>query len=175
MTELGCEAVQARMREALLAREAPAAEDVAHASACAACSAHREHLRVLRETLDAETPSLPPDRARAALLRARHELGAPPPAPLARSARALPPSYSAELTRLLLWAVIPLPLVLLWYELLFRIGGALLGEIVPRALLYAIAFASVVGTASWLAVIFGAIPFVAHHRAQRRTRETLHE
>ena len=88
-----------------------------------------------------------------------------------RAPTALPPSYRSELARLLFWALLPFPLVVVWYALLFRVGGALLGTLLPELMIQAIGAASALVVASWLALVYGAIPFVAHHRALRQHPE----
>ena len=164
-----CQEVQARLTDAWFARSGFASQDLAHAGSCRACNAHREALVALGRAFDAETPPALPS-ARAAAIRARvvAELAAPATAP---ARRALPPSYPSELARLLFWALLPLPLVVAWYALLFRVAGELLGTLMPDLLIQALGAAFALVVASWLALVYGAIPFAAHHRAMRRNPE----
>ncbi len=164
-----CEEVQARFTDAWFARAEFASDDLAHAGSCQACGAHREALLALGHALDAETPpTLPRTRATAIRARAVAELAAPAMAP---APRALPPSYGSELARLLFWALLPLPLVVVWYALLFRVAGTLLGALLPEPLIQALGAAFALVVASWLALVYGAIPFAAHYRATRRNPE----
>ena len=164
-----CVEVQARLTDAWFARAEFASEDLAHAGPCPACGAHREALLALGSVLDAETaPTLP--SARAAEIRARAVAALAEP-PRSRATTALPPRYRSELARLLCWALLPFPLVVVWYSLLFRVGGALLGTLLPDLLIQALGAASALVVASWLALVYGAIPFVAHHRALRQHPE----
>ena len=168
-TEPRCEEVQARLTDAWYTRAEFASDDLAHAGSCRACGVHREALLALAHALDVETtPTLPRTRAAAILARAVAELATPAmdPAPLA-----LPPRYGSELARLLFWALLPLPLVVVWYALLFRAAGALLGALLPELLILALGAAFALVVASWLTLVYGAIPFVAHHRATHRNPE----
>jgi hypothetical protein len=164
-----CEQVQARLSDAWFSRAEIASDALAHAASCPACGAHREALLALGHALDAESPpALPSERAAAILARAVAEL-ATPVAPAAASG--LPPHYRRELARLLFWALLPLPLAMAWYALLFRLGGTLLGTLLPELMVQALGAAFALVVASWLALVYGAIPFVAHHRALRQHPE----
>jgi hypothetical protein len=141
-TEGLCRDVQQRLTEAFLARSAPGAGDRAHAEACPACRALGNDLRALAEGLDASgVPELAAGRAAAVRRRAAAELA---------------------------WAAVPLPAVLLIDTALFRVGGTLLAEWLPAALVTAIGVAFALGTASWMALIYGSLPFVAQRSAARR-------
>jgi hypothetical protein len=171
-TEAPCGDVQERLIEAFFARSAPAAGDRAHAIACPACGALNADLRALADVLDASrVPELNAERAAALRRRVALDLGAAAVTPPA-TAR-LPEGYPRELARLLAWAALPLPAVLLIYAGLFRIGGALLAEWLPAALVTAIGFAFALGTASWMALIYGSLPFVAQRAAIRRSAQRL--
>jgi hypothetical protein len=147
-----CRPVQERLTDAVLGRRAPGEEDGAHAAACSACGALLADLRALAEALDAvPAPELPPETARALRRRVAAE------------------GYRRELIRLLAWAALPLPAVLAVYAVLFRVGGALLAEWLPAALVSAIGCAVALGAASWMALIYGSIPFVAQREAARRS------
>ena len=164
-----CGGVQARLTDAWFARAEFVSDDLAHTGSCRACGAHREALLALGHALDAEAPPTLP-RARAAAIRARAvaELAVPALAP---ARPALPPGYRSELARLLFWALLPLPLVVVWYALLFRVAGTLLGALLPEPLIQALGAAFALVVASWLALVYGAIPFAAHYRATRRNPE----
>ncbi len=169
-TEAPCPDVQERLTEAFFARSSPAAEDRAHTDACPTCGALSADLRALAEVLDASrVPELGAERASALRRRAEVELTAA--AALPRATAGLPEGYPRELARLLAWAALPLPAVLLIYTGLFRIGGALLTEWLPAALVAAIGFAFALGTASWMALIYGSLPFVAQRAAARRSAQ----
>jgi hypothetical protein len=157
-TEAPCGDVQERLTEAFFARSAPAAGDRAHADACPACGTLSADLRALAEVLDASRVP---------------ELGAERAAALRRRTAGLPEGYPRELARLLAWAVLPLPAVLLIYTGLFRVGGALLAEWLPAALVTAIGFAFALGAASWMALIYGSLPFVAQRAATRRSAQRM--
>lgn len=171
--EQGCRGVRARLTEALLAHREPASADLAHAAACPDCGLHRADLLALSAALDSEpVPEPRPELAAAVRARAIEELARPVPAAwLAGARRELPPGYRRELLQILFWAAAPLPLVVLWYALLFDLGGSLLAGFLPGFAVGAIGFAFAAGTLSWLALIYGSIPFVAHYRASRRWRE----
>jgi len=171
-TDAPCREIQERLTDAFFARSAPGAEDRAHADACPACGALNADLRALAEVLDASrVPELDAERAAALRRRAAIELGAAPARPPATAG--LPVGYPRELARLLAWAALPLPAVLLIYTALFRIGGALLAEWLPAALVTAIGFAFALGTASWMALIYGSLPFVAQRAAIRRSAQQM--
>ncbi|MDH3212147.1 MAG: hypothetical protein OEM05_06655 [Myxococcales bacterium] len=171
-TDGPCHGVQERLTDAFLAREAPGAEDRAHAEACSACGALRADLRVLADVLDARPlPELGAERAAALRRRATAELSAA--AAIRPATAGLPPGYRRELVRLLAWAALPLPAVLLVYAALFRFGAAFLADWLPAALVTAIGAAFALGTASWMALIYGSIPFVAQRAAVRRTAQRM--
>jgi hypothetical protein len=172
-TEPICREVRTRLTDDFLAHRQPDAGDLAHARACPACGAHRADLRALAEALDsAPAPELRPELASAVQHRAAEALAVASPIP--RPAEAgLPPGYRRELARLLLWTALPLPALLLWYAVLFRVGGSLLAGLLPDFLVVAIGFALASGATSWLALIYGSIPFVAHRQAVRRQREVM--
>lgn len=171
MADRSCREVQSALVEALLARRAPEDADRAHADGCAACGAHADELASLRAALDAgPDPTLRPELASSLRARALRELSLLRPIERAPGATdRLPPGYHRELARLLAFAALPLPLIAAWYALLYSLGGELLEAWLPPIAVYALGAAFALGTASWLALIFGAIPFVAHRRAQRRS------
>lgn len=170
-TEPICREVQTRLTDAFLAHRGPDAGDLAHTRACPACAAHRAELRALADALDrAPAPELRPELAAALRRRADEELAVA--SPIAGPAEAaLPAGYHRELARLLLWAALPLPALVLWYAALFRLGGSLLANLLPHFLVVAIGLAFAAGATSWLALIYGSIPFVAHRRAVSHQRE----
>jgi len=165
--------VQARLTDDFLGHRQPEAGDLAHAQACHGCGAHRAELCSLAEALDgAPAPELHPELAAALHRRATEELAIASPIPGPAEA-GLPPGYHRELARLLLWTSLPLPALLLWYAALFRIGGSLLADLLPGFLVVMIGFAFAAGATSWLALIYGSIPFVAHRQAVRRQQEVM--
>lgn len=158
-----------RLTEAFLAHREPEPADRAHAAGCRECGALRAELRALASALDAERPpELAAESAARVRARVARELARELPA--ARPA-ALPPGFRRELLRILAWAAAPLPLLALWYALLFERGAVLLASFLPPPAVTAVGFAFAAATLSWLAVIYGSLPFVAHHRARRRWRE----
>jgi hypothetical protein len=167
-----CRAVQERLTDAMLGRRPPGDADGAHAAGCAACGALLADLRALADALDAiPAPELPEETAVALRRRLAAELSAP--AEIRAGFSALPEGYRRELFRLLAWAALPLPAVLALYAVLFHFGGALLAEWLPSALVSAIGCALALGAASWMALIYGAIPFVAQREAARRSAHRL--
>jgi hypothetical protein len=170
--EGACRDVQARLTDVFFARGDPEVDDLAHARTCSACADHRDHLLALTDALDSEPVAVVlPARVEAMRRRALAELaGAGAPTAARAGEVGLPIGFRRELLRLLLWAVLPLPALLLWYAALVRVGGALLAGVLPTFFVYLIGFAFAVGTASWLALIYGAIPFFAHRRALYRRR-----
>ena len=170
-TEAPCPEVQERLTEAFFARSMPAAEDRAHTDACPTCGALSADLRALAMVLEArQVPELGAERASALRRRAEIELSHVIALPRTTG---LPEGYPRELARLLAWAALPLPAVLLIYTVLFRIGGAWLAEWLPAALVAAIGFAFALGTASWMALIYGSLPFVAQWAAARRSAQRM--
>lgn len=174
-----CAEVQERLTEALLARSEPDAADATHAAACARCGRTLLELRTLFEVLEAQHASEGAFRAvfevppcDAALRAARAELVGPPRLPALRPAPALAPGFGRELGRLLAFAVIPVPLLALWYAALLRLGGAFLAEWLPGFLVAPIGVAFGVGAASWLGLVYASIPVVAHRRVSRRSEVT---
>jgi len=171
-TEAPCGDVQERLTEAFFARSAPATGDRAHADACPACGTLSADLRALAEVLDASrVPELGAERAAALRRRVAVDLTGTVAIPPATAG--LPEGYPRELARLLAWAALPLPAVLLIYTGLFRVGGAVLAEWLPAALVTAIGFAFALGTASWMALIYGSLPFVAQRAATRRSAQRM--
>ncbi len=144
--------------DALLSRHPAEAEDDVHARACAACGALRADLGALGEELQRlPAPELGNRRALALGRRAGDELRG-----------GLPPGYRRALARLIGWAALPLPALVLWYSELYRVGGTWLGEWLPPLLVSAIGVTYALATASWLALLYGSLPIVAHRVAARR-------
>ncbi len=159
MAERTCESVRERLTDAFLSRHhSTEAEDAAHARGCAACGAVQAELRALGEGLQRlPAPELAADRALVLGRRAGDELRG-----------SLPPGYRRALARLIGWAALPLPGLVLWYSELYRVGGVWLGEWLPPLVVSAIGVAYALATASWLALIYGSLPIVAHGVASRR-------
>ncbi len=169
-----CAEVEARLAEALLARSLPSEADVAHTTACPGCAAALAELEGLRLALGAlPAPEPPPELVSSAWRRAAAELRAAPRAGSAPSVirRGVPEGFQRELLRLLAVALAPLPLVALWNAALLALGDRLLAGIVPAPLLSALAAVYVLSTAAWLSLLYGSLPFIAQHRAERRDRE----
>ncbi|MCH8890528.1 MAG: hypothetical protein IH827_05580 [Myxococcales bacterium] len=76
----------------------------------------------------------------------------------------------SALARLIGWTALPLPALALWYSELYRVGGTWLGEWLPPFLVSAIGVTYALATASWLALIYGSLPIVAHRVAARPAR-----
>lgn len=165
-----CDGVVDRLDAALLSRRAPDASDLSHADGCSACGAHLAALRDALGALDAaRVAPLDPERARAIRLRVARELASDHAArALAPRPAALPDGYLREVARILGWAALPLPLVVLGYLELFRLGAALLGRWLPEAAVLTIGALAALGAASWLAAVYGSIPFVAQRRMAAR-------
>jgi len=167
-----CDAVRERLEAAFWARREPVAADAAHAGGCAACGALRADLVALARALDAEpAPRLRPEVESAARERARAALREPARGVPVPSRRELPAGYRGELLRLLAVAALPLPLALACFVVAFRLGGWLLDPWLPPALVAALGVAYATLAASWLALIYGALPVVAHRRSLRRASE----
>ncbi len=146
--------------DAFLSRNPAEAEDDAHARACAACGALCRDLRTLGEGLQRlPAPELRAGRALTLGRRAGDDLRG-----------GLPPGYRRALARLIGWAALPLPALVLWYSELYRVGGTWLGEWLPPLLVSAIGVTYALATASWLALIYGSLPIVAHRVAARPAR-----
>jgi hypothetical protein len=177
MSETRCEAVQERLTESWLGRRAGAADDRAHAAACPLCRAHAATLEQLGEALDGVAAPAPPPEQQAALeTRLREELrraGAARAPEVVPARAALPRGYRRELARLLLAAVAPLPLVLLWNVGVLVLGSELLRGIVPDSLVNLLGALYAIAAAGWLAILYGAIPLVAHRQVTQRHREVL--
>lgn len=169
-TDPRCRAVEERLTEAFLARREPDADDARHAEACPRCGRVRIELATLGDVLDASPPPAPLAEARAeqALRAARAALAAP----VQRPAGQLAPGFGRELGRLLAFAVMPLPLLALWYAALLHFGAELLGEWLPDFLVGPVGLAFGIGAASWLGLVYASIPVVAHRRALRRNEVT---
>lgn len=163
-----CDPVQDRLTDAAFEGTPLTEEDRRHVDGCEDCSSHRSDLAALTEALGAGT-ELPGDRAAAIRHRVALELAHSAPAvrPVATGAE-LPTGYRRELLRILAWAVAPLPLLLFVTVLLFQAGGALLSEFLPRLAVQALGAVAAMGAASWLALVYGSIPFVAHHKVSTR-------
>jgi len=83
----------------------------------------------------------------------------------------VPEGFRRELAWLLVVAVAPLPLVVLWNAALLAVGDRLLAGLLPAPLLSALAAAYVLSAAAWLSLLYGSLPFVAQRRAERRAEE----
>jgi hypothetical protein len=164
-----CEAVQGRLSDAVLAREAAATTDRQHAGRCERCGAHARALERLGRALAADADEGASDALVAVTLaRARAEL-------LRRdAARAAPLSgFRHELGRLVGLALLPLPLVLLWNAAVLGFGGEILGVVLPDALVRALGAGYVLAGATWLACLYGSLPVVAHRMLRRRSPPAL--
>lgn len=171
--ELACDAVESALEETFLARGSVSDEVLAHAEACPRCGRVRSELEALARAFAAvPTPDLDRERAARALAVASAELAQPAELTALRTS-GLPVGYRRELARLVALAALPMPLALAWYALLFRVGGSLLGEILPAAVVAALGAALTAGAASWFLAIYGSLPFVAQRRALRRPRGEL--
>lgn len=177
MSESRCDAVQERLTESWLAQSVPAAADREHVGACPRCHAHATALEQLDEGLGGIAVPAPSPAYRAALdARLRDELrgtGAAPAAVPDAPRAALPRGYRRELARLLLAAVAPLPLVLLWNVGVLVLGSELLRGVVPDGLVNLLGVLYAIAAAGWLAILYGAVPFVAHRQVSQRHREVL--
>jgi hypothetical protein len=169
-----CAGVEARGIEALLARAEPSEADRAHARECAACAEALAELDGLRRALGA-LPAPEPSRELVSGVwrHAAAELSAAPPVRPAPGVlrHGVPEGFRHELVRLLAVALAPLPLVVLWNAALLAVGDRLLGGFLPAPLLSALAAAYVLSAAAWLSLLYGSLPFLAQHRAERRAEE----
>lgn len=159
----GCSEVEQRLSNAVIGGGRGAAADLAHAASCASCAHHLADLRAIAALLS-ESFSQSPDPAKTTAARraAAVELAAAHAAQLtAPTARRLPTGYGRELARILGWALLPLPLAVFAYVQLFRAGAALLGGLLPEPALFAFGVAAALVASSWLALVYGALPFVA--------------
>lgn len=170
-----CAEVEDRLTQSLLARTEAEPGDRAHAQDCAVCGPLLRELASLRGWLDHVDAGAdaPESVARATLARARSLLGdgsrsvrRPRHVP-----RGLPEGFSGECLRLLGAALVPFPLVVAWNLAFLALGEQLLGGFLPAALLSTFGVAYVAAAAGWSALLYGSIPILAHHRAQRRTAE----
>lgn len=168
-----CDEIQNGLIEAFLERRDASTAEQAHAAACPACGAATRDLAALSATL-LHTGELPVERFTAIRLRVAHELAeAATAATRATRESELPQGFGRELLRLLAWSLLPLPLALIGYALLLQIGGALLGFILPEAAVFALGLVAAFGAASWLALIYGSLPFFARRQVLARQREVL--
>lgn len=162
-----CREVESRLTEAFLARRNADEADARHVEGCRRCAATRSELARLAERLDPPLAELSPARSRAALDAARAALGETPSAESVGSMAGMPPGFGRELARLLVFAALPLPLLGLWYAWLARFGSALLADWLPAFVAPAVGLVFAAAAASWLGLVYGALPFVAHRRALR--------
>jgi hypothetical protein len=167
-----CHEVEVRLAEAFLARREASPADRAHIEGCRRCGAARAELSRLSQVLDPPLAPLSAAREQTALAAARAARRDAPEAEPAHRAPALPPGFARELGRLLLFAGLPVPLLVLWYAELARIGSALLAHWLPAVLAPVVGAVLALGAASWLGLVYGALPFVAHRRAIRRNEVT---
>jgi hypothetical protein len=143
-----------------------------HASSCAECGAWLDALRnvaaLLRET-EVEPNA---ERIREAKRDAIDQLISVHSASLTQApAATLPSGYGRELIRILSWALVPLPLVLFVYWQVFQYGAAVLSAWLPQLALASFGAAALLVASSWLGLVYGAIPFVAHQRVAARFSE----
>jgi len=158
-----CQGVQERLEEALLARREAGAPDLAHAAGCPACRACRDDLLALGAELHAAPAPEPPAAVvRAAWRRAAEELRR------AAARRPLPRGYGRELLRLLGGTAAAFPAVLLWNAAVMALGADLLARWLPPDLVVALGAAYAVAAGGTVALVFGALPVVAHGRMQQR-------
>jgi len=161
--ETECAGISERLEAAFWARIPASQPDAQHAASCADCGAQLAALAALAAGLATPVPpELAVARARSIRQRVARELmgGA------GQVRRGLPSGYLRELTRILVWAVIPLPLALFAYVQLFQLGSALLGRVLPDWGVVAVGCIAVSAAASWLAVVYGSIPLVAYRRVK---------
>jgi hypothetical protein len=166
-----CRQVEALLDEAFLARREVGDSEADHIEGCPRCATRRHELSRVGKVLSAPVAELGAARAQAILDSARAALGETPHPILSNPAGArpaLPPGFARELVRLLGFTALPLPLLAIGYAGLAQAGGALLGDLLPGFLAPAAGFVIAISAASWLGLVYGALPFVAHHRALRR-------
>ncbi len=133
-------------------------------------------LQRLAPRLDALTAPEPPAAlVERTLARARAELAAAAPAVQIRRvpATGLPAGFVPELLRLLGATAAPLALVVAWNTLVVVLGPRLLAGWLPAPLALAVVVAYGLGALGWLALVYGSLPLVAHHRALARQGEAL--
>lgn len=170
--EARCATAEEALLEALLGREPLSTVDAVHVDACERCLRLRGELEVLAiELASAPEPEAPESLVERTLRRARAELrGDLLPVPPATS---LPEGFGRELARLLGGALLPLPLVLAWNATILFFAGDLLSAWLPGGLITLIGAAYVTAAAGWLALLYGALPFLAHLGVRRRLSEAL--
>jgi len=163
-----CPAIEAQLIEAFLARREVGDAEAAHSEGCARCGAARSELARLGNLLSTPAAELERPRARAILATARAALDETPRSVRPRATPGLPPGFGRELARLLGFAALPLPLLAIAYVGLASVGGALLGDLLPAFLAPVVGLVLATAAASWLGLVYGALPFVAHYRTRRR-------
>jgi hypothetical protein len=163
-----CPEIEAQLIEAFLARREVGDAEAAHSEGCARCGAARAELSRLGNVLSLPVAELESDRAGAILAAARAALDETSRSVRPDAAAALPPGFGRELARLLGFAALPLPLLVLAYAGLANVGGTLLRDLLPPFLAPVVGLALAVSAASWLGLAYGALPFVAHYRTHRR-------
>ncbi len=154
-----CDAVRAQLEEAFWSRLPLAAGDTNHFETCAACRTYGEELGGLGAQLASPEFAVSESVSARALGRARAALAVDGQAP------PLPIGYGREFARLLIAALLPLPIVLAWNAALFNVVGDVLAGFVPELLLRIAAGGYVITAVGWAALLFGSIPFLAHRRA----------
>jgi hypothetical protein len=166
-----CRQVEALLSEAFLARREVGDGEALHIEDCQRCGALQAELSHIGHVLSAPVAELDSARARTILDAARaalDETASPFHSTPTDGRSALPPGFGRELARLLGFAALPLPLLAIGYIGLARAGGAVLSDLLPGFLAPAAGLAIAVTAASWLGLVYGALPFVAHRRALRR-------
>ena len=166
---MSCEALRARLDEALLAHAAPSAEDAAHAESCAACGEHAAALRAVAAHLDSvQTPALKP------AARAACEAGALRVLRAQRAARAPTPvrALRRDFLRAGAMALLVLPIALGHAWLVARLGSAVLGPVLPSLLLDWLAVFYFVPIALALGVLYGVIPLAVVAGRRRPLEES---
>jgi hypothetical protein len=83
----------------------------------------------------------------------------------------LPAGFYRELARLVAASLPPLALVLATTVFVVGAGASWLASWLPAPLVAALTAAYALGTLGWLAVVYGALPLAAHHRARLQLRE----
>lgn len=162
-----CQTVQERLSDAFFARTVAARVDVEHADRCASCGAHRNDLEQLAGALAADPePEPDPRLVDVTRVRAQEEMRR------RKAARAAPPvGYAGELRRLVVFAALPLPVVLIWNLAVLSTAEGLLAPWLPAALLQGLAASYLLTGATWLACLFGSLPLIAHRQARLRALE----